>query len=293
MSFWNRLFGSAEKTSEEERKERQERDFNALKYDGVAAMRQNALEYAIRCFVYALELRDDGETRDYLAHTLIRYGNLPEAYRQLEYLAEMEPSNVAILLRMADVAYMMEDYDAMGEACEKANEVDSENVMVNYSYARACVGKADYVNAIALLSKAINLSKEEPFWDAHLLKGQTLLRMGYVEMAEPEADAILGALPEQEDALLLKARCVEVKGDNDAALELYGKIIELNPFCLDAFRERAEIRNVTGNTQGAEEDWRMVGEILDNEPSATEAGRQKKDIRQETEEAYKSLNPFA
>ncbi len=57
-----------------------------------------------------MELKDDLETRDYLSQAFIRSNDLPAANEQLQRLAEAEPANVQIWLRMAEVAYMMEDY---------------------------------------------------------------------------------------------------------------------------------------------------------------------------------------
>lgn len=262
MNFLRKLFGSAEVRPEDEKQDRLARDFDVLKYDGVAAMKQQALDYAIRCFTHALDIRDDGETRDYLAHALIQHGDLRAAYGQLAHLADMEPMNVRVWLRMADVAYMMEDYQAMAEACERASEIDGENVDVCYAYARACIGREDFVNAIALLSKAVNLSQDSPFWDAYLLRGQTLLRMGDVETAERDADTLLASVPGSEEVQLLKARCTEARGDHAAALDHYGQAITANPFCTDAFKERAAIRRTMGDEGGAAQDEAMLAELL-------------------------------
>lgn len=230
MNFLKKLFGTTPETPAEETKEQLARHFDVLKFDGVAALRQHAFDYAIKCFNHALELQDDAETRDYLAQALIMSDDLPAAFAQLEKLSEIEPGNLKILLRMADVAYMMEDYDAMTDVCERANALDSEDVMVNYLYAKARIGKDDFGNAIALLSKAVALSAEEPCWDAWLLRGQTLLKMGDVTMAEQAADHLVEHVPDHEDALLLKAGCREAAGDHAGAMEAYGRVVELNPF---------------------------------------------------------------
>ena len=292
MNLLKKLFGSVEETPEEEKKNQQAKDFDVLKYDGVAALKQNAPDYAIKCFTHALELREDGETRDYLVQALIRTNNLPAAYAQLEHLARLEPDNKRVWLCMADVAYMMEDYQAMTDACEKASEIDSEDVYVNYAYAKACIGREDFVNGIALLTKTVNLSKDNPLWEACLLRGQTLLKMGDAESAEHDADRMLEHLGDHEDALMLKARCLEVRGDNENALVYYGKVIDANPFCLDAFRERAELREATGDIQGAKEDRATVEEMTARESLTDSTAEAEENIQQKTEQAYKDVNPF-
>lgn len=293
MNILRKLFGGANPTTEKSKQEQDAKNFEILKFDGVAAMRQNSLDYAIKCFTHALELKDDGETRDYLARAMVHNNDFAGAYGQLEYLAAAEPDNVRIWLRMADVAYMMESYIEMTEACEKANEIDSDSVQVNYAYARACIGLGNFVNAIALLTKAINLSKADPYWDAYLLRGRTLMKLGEVEAAERDADSMLDNIGEQEDAMMLKAWCMEVRGDHVGALIYYDKVIDVSPFCLDAFRERAEIRNANGDTQGAEEDYAMIKEILARGPQEDTAAAEGQNIEQATQEAYRRINPLA
>lgn len=261
MGFLRKWFGNTPDTPDEEKRAQAARDFDVLKYDGVAALRQNAFDYAIKCFTHALELREDLEVRDYLSQALIRSGSLSEAHEQLQRLAEAEPDNLQIWLRMAEVAYMMEDYNLMAEACEKAKQIDNDDPQMNFSYARACIGQANYINAVALLTKAIAVSKDEPYWDAHFLRGETLLKMGDVNSAEADADIILAHIPEQEESLLLKARCQHAHGDQAAALDTYDKVINLNPFCVVAFKERGAIRLALGDSTGAAEDEEMVKEL--------------------------------
>ena len=143
MNFFKRLFNGVAATPEEEQKEQNERDFDVLKYDGVAALRQHVFDYAEKCFVHALDIREDLETRDYLSQTYIQLGQLSESISQLRILADAQPENLNIWLRMAGVAYIMEDYDTMVEACEKALAVDEANPRANYDYARALIGKND------------------------------------------------------------------------------------------------------------------------------------------------------
>lgn len=159
MNFLKSLFGNKAENEEEKRREEERKNFETLKYDGVRALQINQIEQALRCFSHALQLHDDLETRDYYSQALIHNNDLPGAYAQLQKMVEAEPYNLQIYLRMADVAYMMEDYVAMGNACEKAMLVDSENPQVLYRYAKACIGRDDLTNAIAMLTKAIMLLK--------------------------------------------------------------------------------------------------------------------------------------
>ena len=292
MNFLKKLFCGAPGSPEEENKEQKAHDFDVLKYDGVAALKQHNLDYAVKCFMHALELQEDAETHDYLAQALIQLNRLHEAYEQLMFLHRTAPDNVRILLRMADVAYMMEDYDAMTEVCEKAIQLDGDNSMANFAYARARIAKEDFVNAIVLLGKAIAGSSENLFYDAYLLRGQTLLKMGDAVTAEGDADLLLDNIPDNEDVLLLKARCREALDDHDSALETYDCVIDANPFSIDGFKERAALRRAIGDEQGAAEDEAALQELTQEKQTETEAGMKEGDIQEQTERAYKEINPF-
>ena len=100
-------------------------------------------------------------------------GNLQQAYAQLQKISEAQSDNIAVLLRMADVAYMMEDYIAMTDVCDKALQLDAENVETYFFYARACRGLGDAPRAVAMLTEAI--CKREDFYAARLLRGSILL----------------------------------------------------------------------------------------------------------------------
>lgn len=293
MGFFKSLFGGASESPEDKKKEEESKNFDVLKYDGVRALNQGQAAYAVRCFQHALELRDDLETRDYLSLAYVRTGDLLLAYEQLQKLAEAQPDNQQILLRMAEVAYMMEDYGALSSACEKAMLIDGGNPMVHYLYARGCAGQGDDVNAIAMLTKALTL--KDDYAEAYLMRGETLLRMGDVAGADDDVKWLVEHLAENEDVLLLKARVEEAKGNRDEAVLIYNKVIELNPFNVAAFRGRGAVKLAQGDKQGAEEDMRMVLELNPHEADGVNGqytAEGTEDIAQKVQEAYRNNNPF-
>ena len=81
-------------------------------------------------------MKEDLEIRDYMSQALIRADRLPEAYEQLMKIAEAQPDNLQVLIRMANVAYMMEDYTAVADASEKALMIDDKCVRPT-----CCAGK--------------------------------------------------------------------------------------------------------------------------------------------------------
>lgn len=280
------MFGSNEEKPEDKKATEEAKNFDVLKYDGVRAMRSGQAEYAIRCFTHALQMRDDLEINDYLSQAYIQTGELPQAYEQLQKMAEAQPDNQQIFIRMAHVAYMMEDYQAMTGACEKAMLIDDKSAEVMYLYAKACIGQGDTVNAVAMLTKAISLNAD--YGDAYLLRGETLLKDGDVDGAGEDAAWLLGHAPENEDVLMLKARIEKGKGNSAESILYYNKVIEVNPFHVDAYRERGSLRMETGDESNGKADISQADELQARQ-SANANGE---DIEAKVKQAYKDKDPY-
>ena len=289
MGFWNSLFGG-ETNPEEEKKAADERNFDLLKYDGVKAMRMGQYEYAVKCFEKALETKEDAEVRDYLSRAFIRMGRLDDALAELKMLTMQEPDNIHLKMQAAGVAYMKEDYAEMVALCEQALALDADNAMVHLFYAKAELGQDNIIQGIARLTKAIAL--EENLADARLLRGQTLLKMGDFNAATEDVAWLTEHTEESEDVLLLHARIEAAKGNADEAIRIYSQVIDVNPFQVDAFRERGKLRLEQGDKLGAEEDMKMVLELNPEEMADVNGEYSAEGIEQKTRQAYSNLNPF-
>ena len=286
MNFFKALFGGKEEKPEDRKRAEEERDLDVLKYDGVRALRSGQHDYAIRCFTHALGMKEDLEIRDYMSQALLRADRLPEAYEQLLKIAEAQADNVQVFVRMAHVAYMMEDYTAMADACEKAIVLDSGNAEATFLYAKACIGHGDTTNAVALLTKAIGL--KDDFAEARLLRGETLLKAGETAEADEDATQLLKDNPENEDVLMLKARIEQAKGQPTEAIVYYGKVIDANPFNAEAYRERGQLRIDTGDESGGQDDVRQADELTVQQ-NGTDNGE---NMEKKVNEAYKNVNPL-
>lgn len=289
MNFFRALFGGKIETSEEKKKEDEAKNFDVLKYDGVRAMRSGQLDYATKCFRHALEIKDDLEIHDYLSQVLIQQNELTEAYDELRKLADAQPDNQQIFIRMANVAYMMEDYVAMGDACEKALLIDRENPLVSYLYARASKGQGDVVNTIAMLTRAITL--DDKYGDAYLLRGETLLAMGDVQGAESDTQWLMDNTQDNEDVLMLKARLEHAKGNADEAVNVYNKVIDVNPFSIEAYKERGALLMETGDKEGASADMQKVLELSPKDIADINGDFSSEGIEAKTRKAYAN-NPL-
>lgn len=299
MGFFKRLFGGKVEESEQDKVSKTAKDFEVLKYDGVRALHQGQLAYAIECLQAALQLKGPGpesesdasqeekevlEVRDYLSQALIHKGELLPAYDQLLKLSEAQPDNKQIFVRMAEVAYMMEDYGAMANACEKGMLIDKDDAHLLYLYAEACMGQGDLINAIAMLTKSILMTEKDaedvPSEDesrqafsqqalSRLLRGDTLRKMGDVKGADEDAQWLLDQIEyPSEDVLLLKARILHAEGKLDDAILYYNKVVEANPFSAVAFKERGAIYLEKGDKINAEKDMQSFLEVSPKEAEA-------------------------
>lgn len=290
MGFFSTLFGGRQLSPEEEKQEQEAKKFDLLKYDGVKAMKMGQADYAVRCFTEALKIHDDLEVHDYLSQVLLRQGNLDAAMNELRTLGDAEPENAQIQIRMAQVAYMQEDYATMETVCQQATTLEPENAEPYFLHAEALKGQQNLVGAIAMLTKAISL--KEDYAEAYLLRGQTLLVMGDAASAETDADWLLEHVGDHEDVLLLKARVEAAKGQAQEAIRVYDKVIEVNPFQIDAFRERGRLRLDLGDKAGAEQDMQTVLE-LDPQQMADVSGEYSAEgIEQRVKQAYSAVNPL-
>ena len=290
MGFWKTFFGGEEATPEEEKKNADAKNFDLMKYDGVKAMRMGQLEYAERCFNEALKIQDDMEVHDYLSQTLTRLGNLEGALQELLTMARVAPDNVAVLMQGAHVAYMLENYEQMKTLCEQALALDDENALANYQMAQAVMGQGDTISGIAYLTKAITLSEE--LADARLLRAKTLLAMGDVKGAGEDVDWLMAHTDEEEDVLLMAARVACAKGQTEEAINIYNKVTELNPFQLDAYRERGKLKFELGDKQGAEEEMQKLLEMNPDEMANVSGDYTAEGVEQAVKRAYSNMNPF-
>lgn len=282
MNFFRKIFGvtpeKKEKTQEEKQAEERKK-FDILKYDGMRAFKTQKTDYAIECFVHALNIKDDLEIRDYLSQAYMATGDLTKAYGQLEKLAEAQPDNINVFIRMAHVAYLMEDYVVMGTACEKAMLIDKDSPDVLFLYAKACIGIDDVTNAVAMLTKAISVKPD--YADAYLLRGEVLLNDGKLDEADEDAMYLLEKYPDNEDILMLKANIESRRGNPSVAIGYLDKVIDSNPFRMEAYRLRGELRVQTGDGSSGQADLDYAAELAEQQK-----GSQQEDIEKKTKEQY-------
>ena len=285
MGFWKTFFGGDDSTPEQEQKHKEERDFDTLKTDGQKASRLGRNEYAVMCFRKALEIHDDLETRDYLAHALISSRLFDEAQTELNILQQAEPENAQVAMLRANVSFMQEDYNTMKDTltpfADKEEYADVAH-LVDFWMAKAYIGLNNDEEAINCLSKAIEAMPE--FWDAYLLRAKTYLKSGQTELAGKDTELLLSQLGEQEETLLMSARVTAKKGNLEASLTIYDKITELNPFSVEGLRERGMLKIELGDAEGGKADI--------EESEAINGTGSEEGIEEQIKQKYRSIDPY-
>ncbi|MCH5301808.1 MAG: tetratricopeptide repeat protein [Prevotella sp.] len=283
MGFWKALFGGTEETPEQQEAGRKQRNFELLKYDGVKAAKMGQLDYAVKCYREALKLNDDPEVHDYLAQALVRLSQFEEALAELQILAGQAPDNQNVLMQMAHVAYLMEDYDRMAELCQQLQAMAPESAAACYLGAQAALGHHQPAEAVSLLTRAIGL--RDDYAEAYLLRGRTWLTMGQLEQAAADAQWLSDSVGDQEDVMVLSGRVAVARGQVKEALAICDHVLEqVNPFCTEALRLRAHVRQELGDTEGAAED---MARLREQDPELPQ-----EDIEQQVRQAYSAANPL-
>ncbi len=233
MGFFKSLFtGKAEDPAEEQKKQAQ-KEFEILKYDGIRAHRMHRMDYARKCYEEAIKLQDDFETYGHLAQLLVETGDLQAALSPLQHMAESEPTVSQTFITLANVHFMLEDYEHMAADAQHAIDVDANEPRGYYLKGKAEHGLKQEDEAVGLLTQAIGL--KEDYAEALLLRGQIYLRQGKLPEAMQDAERVIAAENEAENGLLLRGAVKEVDGKLEEAEADYRQVLELDPFNQQAY----------------------------------------------------------
>ena len=291
MGFLRTLFTACEETEEEKKEHDEKSQFDIFKYDGIQALRMGQVDYAIACFEHALDIKDDTETQQFYAGTLMQKGDLEGAAEAFEELNRMEDgSNVETLLTLANIYFQQEDYGKMEEMCDAA--IARDGALAAPYYYKACMQNAqnDLLNAVA--SVTIAISKREDFNNAYLLRAKILCRMQQFAEAEKDIDRLLDTDGQESDdeIVMIKAEICEVLGKKEDAKTFYRRVIELNPYATRAYLQLGNILHEEGNSKEAaalmEEGLKLAPEEMQNITG------EYTNFEKKMQDAYDAINPF-
>ena len=232
-NFFKSFFSGKSETPESENQKNDQKNFEIFKYDGLRAQRMGRPDYAVKCFIEALAIKEEFETMGYLSQLYIQMGETAKARELLEKMAAMKPDVTSTFLTLANVCFIQEDYQAMEEAANKAIAIEEGNAVAYYLLGKARKGQDDDLMTIAHLTKAITL--KDDFIEARLLRAEALMNLKqYKDMME-DIDAVLAQNPEEETAMLLRGKVKEADGKDEEAEEDYKLVTEINPFNEQAY----------------------------------------------------------
>lgn len=223
MSLFSSLFGGNKDTEAQKKK-----DFDILKYDGIRAQRIGKLAYAIQCFKEAIGIQEDLETMNHLATAYTQMNQMEEACAVAMRMTEIAPEDPGNFLTLANLHYMMENYQKMDEACKKALVINEQIPVAYYLSAKAAIGLNNAIQAIAMLTKALML--KEDFAEAYLLRAEVLWSMRQAKDAMEDINKLLQMDEEDESALLLKGEIMAITEDAGKAMEVINLVLTMNPF---------------------------------------------------------------
>lgn len=322
MNFLKALFGGVEESPEVQEQKKVEKNLNILKYDGIRALQTGQADYAVKCFTEALKLKADTEVELYLTQAYIRNRQLDAAYETLTHIVEQDAENIEILMLKAQIAYNLEKYDEVVNACLQVLQLDDTNSTAYIQKARAEYARKDVFNAIASCTKAITNAPE--LEQAYLLRAEILESMNQFADAEADIDYLLQHFEPTEESMMQKGVLRMKQGAYDEAITLFKQVTDLNPFHEKAYICNSEATTLQGKAeqalQGLDEALQMMPEsaqlykergrvkvLLNDKAGAMEDVRRSLELNpeeaqrleglftnteKEMEARYKSQNPY-
>lgn len=238
-NFFTSLFSGSQDSTEDIKTKEDKKNFDILKYDGIRAQKMGQVNYAIKCFLEALKIEEDFETMNYLATAYTAANELDKAATVYDRMVEVEPDYLSTWINRANLAYMMERYDAVIEGATHVIESEDANANAYFLRGKAFQDKGDCINALADLTRVLAL--KEDYMEAYLSRAELLLSMGQGNDALQDVEKVLSFAPEEEVAYLLRGRIFESLGNNDSAQKDYQYVLELNPFNEDAYLRQGNL----------------------------------------------------
>ena len=252
MSFFKSLFGGKKQKEKSEKSCSPEHLLSHLQSKADVALSQKNYSEAVQYLREALEIKESVNLRESLADAYLYANRLPECFEHLQKIAEQKSDDAVLYLKMAEVAWFMNNFGAVADACERALLLDDKQVKIPFLYAKACWEQGDSTNAVAFLLRCKTI--EPQFFIAIYTLANFLFELKSYE----EVHELLELMPEKEglslEVLHLKAKLACAEKDLNTALKLYNLLLQMYPLFALAWKERAEIKIALNDKEEEKED---------------------------------------
>jgi tetratricopeptide (TPR) repeat protein len=182
-----------------------------------------ALGYAER---YLDTAREVSAARNLLARIQIGLGNLDRAAELYATVLSEQPNNLEATIGTAELAVARDNTGTALQRFEAARRLapTNRNVLLSLALVHQHEGRSEAAERYILL--ALRHHPEHPL--VHVLAAEYYLEQGRLDRAATQADIARSLRPENEDALMLRARIAYLRSDYEEAAARAGEVIGVN-----------------------------------------------------------------
>lgn len=309
---------SADEPADPEEEHERRYRFETLRDDGLRAMQSGHVEYAVQCLTAALEYQDDSETWYSLSECYTHLNQGAKALPILQRLQGETPQNAQLYTDAAIAAEQMQDWTLMAANAGKALELTPDDDNALYLLARSKFSQGDFLGAEQDLTTL--LEHDAQYVTVRLLRARTYYEQGKLDDAQSDLDVLVKDESATEGAWLLQGMMCEQKGEWEAAVSAYQRMLELDPFnteaplriariymdqnrptealavldeaismredFIPAYKLRAEVKRSIGDAAGADDDEAKASQLV------PEDMRGEENLEERMNNFYKSINPY-
>ena len=252
--------------------------FETLRDSGVRAIRMGEYKLASDYLIKATDLFPDNEEAEaLLAEAYLRGGDMERALIKLRPIAQRQQDNLQVWISIAQAALQQKEWTLVLEACAEVERLDGENPLAFYYEGLAYKETEDYDAAVEKFGKAIEKAGEYAM--AYFMRATTYIQEGKLEDAEKDIDFLIAKGAADDMTYNQKGFLRKENEDYEGAVLAYDKVMEINPFNVDAYIGKASVYEIQGDNVTA---LKVYEEALDDMPESAEMWRSLADFKQRT-----------
>ena len=208
-------------------------DSNAIRVLGRLAeiyQSQNELSQAINYYQRIIQLMpNDSDTYLKMASLMLRQKNFQGAIDNYNKAITIQPEQPAWpYIGLGDALNSNNQINEALKAFQNAIEIDPNNGLAHSKLAKVLANQGNEQEAIGYYQKAFVLQPKQPFW-VYSSFADILYKNNQIDQTISICQQALDLKPNNLPIHLFLAKAQEKKGDIDAAIASYQKVIKLNP----------------------------------------------------------------